>query len=247
MKTPSSQTLLQVWEDGAGSHPVRRAVALLDAVWPDVELGRWAHAPIGGRDGWLMRLQEELFDSQLETVTACPRCSETLELSFSTRDIAPATLTIPVSSGPLRLQAHGCEVDYRLTTSEDLLAIVEAADHPADAQAQLLRRCVIEARCNGRVQEPDQLPADVVDRIAEEMAGHDPGADIRIALECPACAHPWSVAFDIVAYVLAELDDWAERTLADVHTLATAYSWSEREILELGPTRRQYYLEMVQA
>jgi hypothetical protein len=33
----------------------------------------------------------------------------------------------------------------------------------------------------------------------------------------------------------------------DVHALASAYGWSEREILALSDTRRRLYLEMVSA
>jgi len=35
--------------------------------------------------------------------------------------------------------------------------------------------------------------------------------------------------------------------LSDVHTLARAYGWRERDILTLSPTRRQFYLNMVGA
>jgi hypothetical protein len=44
-----------------------------------------------------------------------------------------------------------------------------------------------------------------------------------------------------------EIEAWACRVLHDVHTLAGAYGWSEREVLRLSPTRRQMYLEMVSA
>jgi hypothetical protein len=35
--------------------------------------------------------------------------------------------------------------------------------------------------------------------------------------------------------------------MLDVHTLASAYGWSESEILSLNPARREFYLEMVRA
>ena len=43
----------------------------------------------------------------------------------------------------------------------------------------------------------------------------------------------------------AELDAWARRLLLDVHTLARAYGWSERDILQLTETRRQFYLNLI--
>jgi hypothetical protein len=247
MEAPGPETLLRIWEESAGSHPIRRALALLDAAWPDIEIGRWAQAPIGVRDGWLLRLYEALFGPQLQTVTGCPRCGETLESTFMTRDLRSEPPALPAGCGPLRLQVQGCDIEYRLPTSEDLLAIVEGTDRPANPPLQLLQRCVIDARRGGKARAPEDLPAEVLSRLGAEMAERDPGADIRIGLECPACSHAWSIGFDIISYLLGELEDWATRTLAEVHTLARAYGWSESAILGMSPTRRQYYIEMVHA
>ena len=87
----------------------------------------------------------------------------------------------------------------------------------------------------------------MVDAIASAMAAHDPDADVRIALECPACSCAWELHFDIVSYFWSELDDWAHRTLADVHALASAYGWTEHTVLALSPMRRRIYLDMVGA
>ena len=75
----------------------------------------------------------------------------------------------------------------------------------------------------------------------------DPQASVRLALTCPACAHGSERPFDVVAYLWIEVDAWARRTLAEVHALAAAYGWSEREILALSARRRQLYLELVRA
>jgi hypothetical protein len=62
---------------------------------------------------------------------------------------------------------------------------------------------------------------------------------------CPECGRRWEVVFDIGGFLWAEINDWAEHTLRTVHSLAEAYGWSEREILNLSPLRRQLYLGMV--
>ena len=79
------------------------------------------------------------------------------------------------------------------------------------------------------------------------MAEADPLADIQLDLTCPSCERRWRAVFDIVSFLWTEIEVWAWRTLSDVHTLARAYGWSERDILTLSPTRRQFYLEMVGA
>jgi hypothetical protein len=83
--------------------------------------------------------------------------------------------------------------------------------------------------------------------MADAMAEADPLADIQLGMTCPFCDHRWRVVFDIVSFLWTEIEAWAWRMLADVHTLAQAYGWGEREILTLSPTRRQFYLDMVGA
>jgi hypothetical protein len=39
----------------------------------------------------------------------------------------------------------------------------------------------------------------------------------------------------------------AKRLLAEVHLIASAYGWSEAEILGLSRARRDFYLDMVRA
>ena len=67
---------------------------------------------------------------------------------------------------------------------------------------------------------------------------------MAIALRCPVCAHAWSQDFDIAAFFWAELEGRVERILREIHALAGAYGWTETEILELPPGRRQRYLEL---
>ena len=70
-------------------------------------------------------------------------------------------------------------------------------------------------------------------------------ADVRFPVTCPACEHCWPAHFDIVRYLWQELAYWAIRMLAEVHTLAAAYGWSEAQILAITPWRRRYYIDMV--
>jgi len=91
------------------------------------------------------------------------------------------------------------------------------------------------------------LPDEVVNAVLAEMAQADPQADVQVALACPACRHHWSVAFDILAYLWSEIDDWAQRLLREIHALASGYGWSERDILALSARRRRTYLEMLGA
>jgi hypothetical protein len=66
-------------------------------------------------------------------------------------------------------------------------------------------------------------------------------------LTCPQCAHQWQAPLDIVSFLWSEVHAWAIRLLREIHELASAYGWSEAEILALSPWRRRAYLELVNA
>ncbi|HEV7239333.1 MAG TPA: phage baseplate protein [Thermoanaerobaculia bacterium] len=126
----------------------------------------------------------------------------------------------------VRREAPLHDPSLRLPTTEDLIAIEHMTDL-ASARAMLLERC-------GASEEAVAL-----------MAEADPQADVQIDADCPACEHRWREPFDIAAFLWTEISVLARRLLLEVHELASAYGWSEREILDLSPARRNAYLEMV--
>ena len=235
----SATNLLTAWEQGLAQHPLQRAVTLLALAWPEKTTDEWARVSIGERDRGLLQLRQELFGSRFEAIAGCPECGERLELAFSTQDL----LAQPATSEPLKLTSGGYEVDYRVPTTEDLLAL---AGNPGEARELLMERCV-EARNDGIAISASALPDEVVRLLGQKMADADPQAEVQILLNCPACSHHWPTVFDILSYLWGEIEDWAQRLLQDIHSLASAYGWSERDILSLTATRRRLYLEMLGA
>lgn len=243
MLSPRPEALLRVWEEQQAAHPVRRALALLAACTPAHGWAAWAQAPIGARDGALMALHETLFGAALHTTASCDDCGERLESSFGVHDVCAPRVAEPGAWPALSLRQGDVEIDYRLPCSEDLL--LADGDDAEAACTQILRRCVLHARQAGGELPPQALSPALADAVAAAMAAEDPRADIRIGLACPACGATHERTFDIVAYLWSELDDWAQRLLADVHRLASAYGWTEADVLALSPTRRRLYLDMV--
>jgi hypothetical protein len=227
--------LLDAWEQAVPQPAPARALTLLTAAWPERSAAEWASMSIGERDRNLLRLREELFGSRLEATAVCPGCAERIELNFTTRDIGAFEPALPVAVESLRVEAAGCEVIYRLPTSADILAASGAED--------LLRRCVEMAHC-GPITA---LPEEVVSAVVAGMSRADPQAEVRIAIECPWCLYQWSSLFDILSFLWGEIEDWAQRILLEVHTLASAYGWSERDIVAMSARRRRMYLDMVGA
>ena len=245
MNTLSASSLLMCWENAQAASPVGRSLSLLAAAWPEVESRHWATLPIGVRDAWLLAAHDALFGTELDTLASCPQCAEVLESRFTSHDIAVDARS--ALEAPPRLSCDGVELGWRLPTSEDFLEVQASAATAEEAAWRLLERCVVDARQDGTALSARELPDRVIDRLQQEMARRDPGADMRVVLDCPACGHRFERRFDIGAYLWSALDDWAHRTLAEVHTLATAYGWTEPQVLALSAARRRHYIALVQS
>jgi hypothetical protein len=240
MQAPTAAELLGAWERSAALGPAEREDALLRLVLPD-------HDPVGltvgERDARLLEMRELLFGGELDGAADCPRCCEPVEYSVPARTLL-AERAPPANGDGLGLSAFGYELRLRLPTGADLAAAASARDLDG-ARRVLLERCVLSATADGREEAPARLPPEVVAALAERLAQVDTLADARLGLTCPGCACDWTVALEIGVWLWSEVESWAWRTLFDVHALASAYGWSEAEILALGP-RRELYLELVE-
>jgi hypothetical protein len=226
MPALSATELLSVWESGRRQIPLRRALTILAAACPEASADSLARLTIGQRDTRLLALRQLMFGSEITGVTDCPECGEKIELRFSCSHIRSTTEAEPPNE--LVIQANGGEVRFRLPTSADLLAINDPE--------QLLERCLMN--------HGNRLTENFRAAISEKMSSADPMADVHLPLDCPSCAHKWKAPFDIVAFLWREISAAARRLLREVHTLASAYGWTEGEILSLSPARRRTYLEI---
>jgi len=234
----SASELLGVWERGLQADPIKRAMELLSEACPDMDGDSLSGLTIGQRDGLLLRLREWTFGPQVTALAVCTACGEQIELSFRSADLQG-----PEPEPEASLALDGFTLHLRPPTTRDLAA----ASHPdlARARVELLERCVLAARYLETPVEAGQLPDALLDAAERRLAEADPQADISVAVTCPACEARCAVQFDVVSYFWREIEAWAVRMLRDVHTLATAYGWSEGEILALSPLRRQCYLDLV--
>jgi hypothetical protein len=238
----SGAAVLAAWEAGAARGPVDRALALLRPAVP-VEGGRdlegWS---VGRRDAYLLDLRAATFGGAMAATTACPDCAQELEVPLEVADVR---------------DRHGdAAAEFELTVGEDLLLrfrLPTSADLRAAATSQswergrrvVAERCVVEARRSGRPLPAAALPEAAVAEMGRAIARNDPQSDVRLEVACGVCGHHWQVRFDIADYLWREVAAEARRLLADVHTMATAYGWSEAAILAMPAQRRQHYLELV--
>ena len=238
MRAVSTAALMVAWEEGMGEPAVDQAPALLRSL----RLGQAGCDPadmtVGTCDLLLFDLRSFLFGPDFDLVATCPACDELIEVAIPASAVVPARPAVPV--GHVTVESDGMSIRCRLPTNADLRAL--AAIGSGAEVADLLDRCVEEIEGPHVPDTAAALPPPVAERVAGALAASDPGADVSVDLGCPCGAH-WPGTIDIRSILWAELTMWAQRRLAEVHQLASAYGWAERDILEMSPYRRRFYLE----
>ncbi|HEU0300953.1 MAG TPA: hypothetical protein VFR37_15935 [Longimicrobium sp.] len=239
MEPPSRLRLLELWEHARGLHPLDRALTLAGAALPAAPPGALADLSVGERDAALLALFCAAFGPRLRGYADCPRCGERLEFDLDGRGLLvqqppaqPAPRTVLLASGAA----------FRLPTSRDLAAVLDAPDPDAAA-----RRLAALCRVEGEEAAPADLDDGVLAELEARLAEADPQADVELAFDCGGCGRPWRAPFDAAAWVWEEVEARATRLLGEVHVLARAYGWAERDILALGDARRAAYLELALA
>ena len=241
MHALSTSELLNVWERGLTLSRVQQALLVLVVACPETSPEALAQSSIGQRDSRLLTLREWTFGNQLAALAICPQCGERLELAFASGDIR---VNADDKRGDVySLDSKDYQASFRLPNSLDLMAVADSQNINV-AREEIFRRCLLSVQCHGQKQPTNHLPQEMVNAIVQQMAEADPQAEVGLDLTCSTCNHAWQAIFDIASFFWSEINAWARRTLKDVHALASAYGWSEADILALSPYRRQCYLEM---
>ena len=238
--------LLATWEAGLAEAPPGRALLLHRTARPDTDARTLPALPVGERESDLFALRRALFGERMQVRMECTACGADMEFELDAGELAGSLVVrgdaVVRAEGDavVRVRQDGWDVEFRLPGAADLAA----AARSADPRGALLARCLVSAVRDGSAVTAAELPVPVQRRIAEAVEAADPGADLALNVGCPECGEPTRAELDIASYLWTELDAWARDLLLDVHLLATAYGWSEPEILALSPLRRRYYLEL---
>ncbi len=225
---PTQTELLALWETGRTMHPLDQGVLAVEAGFPETT-ERVADWPLGRRNRALAQLRCRWFGDAPRGWTECPQCAEKLEFGLDVRALAESADPNPGEA----VEAGGRT--YRLPTSRDLAALVHETD--VSSAVRLLLR---------RIGEGD-LSEQEMESVGEQLAAADSLAEVRLSFDCPNCGAQFEESVDLPTFLWAELEAYVKRLVADVHLLASAYGWSEAEILGMSSARRQLYLDMVTA
>lgn len=224
--------MLALWERGAQRHPLDRALLLLACARPGEALPDLADVSIGQRDQTLIAWRSALFGRSMLGYADCPTCRTRLTFSLDASTFLGETSDEPI-------EVDGLQV--RRPSSRDLAEALKEID-PEQATYRLAQHC-----CERAAGELPLLSKAQLAKIESALTEADAAADIVLDFSCDHCGHAWQTAFDISAFLWQEIETHASRLLADIHTLASAYGWSEREVLALSPARRATYIGMVSA
>jgi hypothetical protein len=227
--------LIEAWDVAHAGAPWQRPL-LLASVLAGGNDGSLLDAPLGAAARQLLELAAAWFGPTLDAMFACRECGEPMEARLEIGSLLEGTPT--VEAGPFRCAlATGQEVTVRLPTATDL-AIAGIADDVSGAMRVLLDRTVVGA--------PDGFDTRAnIDTISRACEERDPLGSITVGVTCPACGAVDEPTLDVGAWFWARADAEAHRLLDEVHLLASAYGWSEHDILALGPHRRAVYRDWV--
>jgi hypothetical protein len=244
-ESPTAHDLLDAWERGLSCSGAERGVVLLEALLPQRSRSELLALSLRDRDDELLDAHRRLFGQRLTCVVACPSCGVDLEVELPVDDLLAAAGD-EIQASDVDVEVHGWVVRGRPLTVGDVLDAAEAPDAEA-ARTLLLSRCVVSAAgpAEGRAAPTvAELPSEVVAALTVELERGNPTGALDIEQTCPECGHVWTTPFDTVSYLWAEVDAWAQRTLREIHILASAYGWRESDIVAMSARRRALYLEL---
>ena len=243
MRTISASALLSAWEHGLQCSPNRRAQCLIDELLPNQVSDSTGTQSLGERNAALLSLHRSLFGRELKGLARCPMCEKQLEFASETPDVTSWGGRTAFSQ-QRELEVGNRRIRYRLLNWTDLEAI-SGMEEASSARQALAARCVLKQSTlpgDGDSTVPEE---NVIVELSKRLEEEDPGASVEFLLECPFCGHRWQLDMDLPSFVMQEVDAIARRLLSEVHRLASAYGWSETDILSMSAARRRLYLEMV--
>lgn len=215
---------------------------------------------VADRQVLMLKLREATFGEQIRMHVHCPRdeCRKKLTIRFSTRDIPVIGVADLKPSYSLKLSPQATprldresddrEIGFRLPNGGDQEAVAPLLAHdPAQADLTLLERCIVNI---GPVRDPDAqmvarlsiLAREEIELKMQELA---PKLELNMESACPECGQEYTLPFDPVRFLFAELRLGRARLYREVHALASRYHWGEREIMNMPRPKRQTYLGML--
>ena len=226
---------ITAWERGVREDTLDRAVTLLASA-TGLSRDQAESADVGSRDAVLVDVLSRFTGGVVQACVRCTGCGERLDVPLDLTAFPRTPWREP--GALLEVEVSGFGVRFRLPSTGDL-RLLRGRDAVVGRRL-LLARCVQAEAGSG--EDLDEETAAAVEVAMEEAA---PGGAVTVRTGCPDCGAETAAALDIPALLWAEVQAQAVALLHQVHVLASAYGWTEPEVLALSPARRAAYLELV--
>ncbi|MET7324902.1 hypothetical protein [Streptomyces sp. NPDC005549] len=193
--------------------------------------------PVGDVDMLVADLRRERLGDRLVAEASCAHCAARIDIDFSLTDHLrhhrprPARSAVPADE-PGWWRLRHARTWFRLPTAGDVLT----AGAGREGHRALVEACVRGDRSAGAVRAAERAMASLGPTLRGDAEG-----------TCPECSASVSLDLDVRELCLEELVFLASGVLDEVHLLASAYHWQERDILDLPSSRRIHYAERVRA
>jgi hypothetical protein len=232
----NASALLCAWETAAAQPPGQRAIALLAALHE----ADAASLDIGQRERDALRLCAAIAGSTLDAEACCAQCGERMDIALpmTALDAAPDTRD--------EIEHDGWRIGLRVPHARDVAFALDCAGSE-DSEAALFARCVTFAERDGHAVAAREIPPALRERCEAQLDRLAPLANLALAVQCPACGHADTLAFDAGEFAVERIGHWAEDELDVVARLCTLYAWSEAQVLAMSNWRRQFYLDRAEA
>lgn len=193
---------------------------------------------VADRQLLMLRLGELLDGNRVWLTGCCEACRSPFDFSLarSAIPVTPAGAGYPLASATVR----GRDVTLRMPTGADQEQLAGLDDRAA--LETLLRLCLVSV--DGQAPDPAfiaGLGAEEIALLEQAVEGTAPAVATRLVAACPECGTEQTLRFDPYAFRRLSVDT----LLREVHLLASAYHWSEAEILALPTERRRRYLRLI--
>jgi hypothetical protein len=203
---------------------------------------------VAERDRELVALRRMSLGPQVNALVRCPECGQESQADFSL-DALP--LDFEVSRAPLRVEVEGGEAVLRLPTAGDQEALADSGlEGDAERRSWLIARCLVELGDRSSGFDLDfarGLPVAVRAKLEGALDAALPDLDLEMSVTCSHCDADVLAPFDVQSFFFFELSARSRRMVRDVHELARAYGWTERDVFALSLGRRLAYRMQIEA
>jgi hypothetical protein len=242
IESPDESALIEVWDRGRGGSSGYRGLLLAKLAYPSLATESIGERSVGWRDYWLYDLRRRLFGPEIRSDAHCPGCGAGVEVAL---DIASLGLVEPAAQAEVGVVLDQTRLRFRLPSVADLvsLPITSTTQNSSELCRWLVERCLLDDAVD--VGDSSWWDEDALSVVSAAMADADPIAEVLLRLACAECDNLWKEPLDILQYLWLEIELTVLSIIGDVITLASAFGWTEHDVLALSPARRHLYVEQV--